>query len=74
MVLPRPAFGVRLRQTLLDPRSPLNSERIGARFVHPLRAGFVCHSSGTDFQMQDLSWSLPGVTPGACTVPNCVMH
>jgi hypothetical protein len=35
LVLPRPAFDVSLRQTLLDPRSPLNAEKLGACFVYP---------------------------------------
>ena len=42
LVLPRPAFDVSLRQTLLDPRSPLNAEKLGACFVYLSAMGKLC--------------------------------
>ena len=68
--MPRPAFDVSLRQTLLDPRSPLNAEKLGACFVYPPWGSFVGHISGTSGGMRDIHWDRPGVAPGTREVPH----
>ena len=70
LVLPRPAFDVSLRQTLLDPRNPLNAEKLGACFVYPPWGSFVGHISGTSGGMRDIHWDRPGIAPGTREVPH----
>ena len=69
MVLPRPAFDVSLRQTLLGPRSPLNAKKIGACFVYPPWGVLVGYISGTSGSARDIRWNRPGVMPGTRYVP-----